>query len=185
MSKLFFIIGNSGSGKDSLVQEAIENYPSDRKEIKIPVRVITRPPSPETEDYESVDEETFLKWQEEGKFALTWYIYGLHYGIRTEILEWMRQGHPVIVNVSRKIIESARKQFDNLKVIFVQVPFEITAARIKDRGREDEEAMQARLERARKNQTYPSADYTVDNSGDLKIAAKSMLNYILSAVSGK
>ena len=45
--------------------------------------------------------------------------------------------------------------------------------------------MQARLERVRKNQTYPSADYTVDNSGDLKIAAKSMLNYILSAVSGK
>ncbi len=103
------------------------------------MRVITRPPSPETEDYESVDDETFLKWEKEGKFSLTWHIYGLHYGIRTEILEWMTQGHPVIINVSRKIIDNARKQFKNLRVIFVQVPFEITAARIKDRGRENEE----------------------------------------------
>jgi ribose 1,5-bisphosphokinase len=152
------------------------------KEIKIPVRVITRPPSPETEDYESVDDETFLKWKEEGKFALTWFIYGFHYGIRTQILDWLKLGHPVIINVSRKIIGRARKQFENLKVIFVHVPFEITATRIKDRGREDEEAMQARLERARKNQNLPSADFVVDNSGDLKIAAKTMLDYILSEI---
>ena len=180
MGKLFFIVGNSGSGKDSLVQEVIDMYPPTEKEIKIPVRVITRPPSPETEDYESIDDATFLKWDKEEKFALTWFIYGLHYGIRTEIFEWLELGHPVIINVSRKIIESARKRFKNLKVIFVHVPFEITAARIKDRGREDKEAMQARLERARKNQNLPSADFVVDNSGDLKIAAKTMLDYILS-----
>ncbi len=182
MTKLFFVVGNSGSGKDTLIQEVIEMYPKELKSIKIPVRVITRPPSPETEDYESIDEETFLKWKDEGKFALTWYIYGLHYGIRSEILEWMLNGHPVIINVSRKIIESARKKFESLKVIFVHVPFEITSARIKERGREDEQAMKARLERARKNQNLPSADFVVDNSGDLKTAAKTMLDYILSVL---
>lgn len=182
MSKLFFVVGNSGSGKDSLIQFVIDNYPKELKSIKIPIRVVTRPPSPETEDYESVDEETFLKWEKEGEFALTWHIYELHYGIRKEIYDWMNEGHPVIINVSRKILESARKQFKNLKVIFVYVPFEISAVRIKDRGREDEEAMQARLERAKQNQILPSADFTVDNSGNLDIAAKTMLNYILSEV---
>jgi ribose 1,5-bisphosphokinase len=182
MSKLFFIVGNSGSGKDSLVQEVIRLYPENHKEIKIPIRVITRPPSPETEDYESVNEKTFLQWEKEGKFALTWYIYGLYYGVRNDILEWMKQGHPVIINVSRLIIESSRKRFPNLRVVFVQVPFEITAARIRERGREEKEAMQARLDRARKNQTLPDADFVVDNSGDLEIAAKLLLEYILSEV---
>ncbi len=182
MSKLFFIVGNSGSGKDSLVQQVIDTYPPNQKEIKIPVRVITRPPSPETEDYESVDEETFQKWEKEGKFVLTWFIYGLHYGIRTEIIDWMKDGHPVIINVSRKIIEAARTRFENLRVIFVQVPFEITAARIRERGRENQVAMQARLERARKNQVFPGADCVIDNSGDLESAGKDLLDYILSEV---
>ncbi len=182
MSKLFFIVGNSGSGKDSLIQEVIENYPPELKKIKIPKRVITRPPSPETEDYISVDEQAFLEWKNKGEFALTWCIYGLHYGIRKEILDWMAAGHPVIINVSRKIIETARKQFNNLKVIFVYVPFEITASRIKERAREDEDAMQARLERARENQNLPGADFVVDNSGDLKTAAETLLKYILSEV---
>jgi phosphonate metabolism protein PhnN/1,5-bisphosphokinase (PRPP-forming) len=182
MSKLFFIVGNSGSGKDSLVQEVIKSYPKNLKEIKIPKRVISRPPSPETEDYESVDEKTFLQWEKEEKFALTWHIYGLHYGVKKEIMEWMKQGHPVLINVSRLIIESARKRFPNLRVVFVQVPFEITKARIKERGREDEEGMQARLDRARKNQTLPNADFVVDNSGKLEHAAKTLLDYILSEI---
>ncbi|MBN2155854.1 MAG: hypothetical protein JW776_07405 [Candidatus Lokiarchaeota archaeon] len=182
MSKLFFVVGNSGSGKDSLIQEVEKMYPKNQKSIKIPTRVITRPLSPETEIFESVDENTFLKWESEGKFIFSWYIYGLHYGIRTEILEWIKKGHPVVVNVSRKIIEEARKQFHNLRVIFVHVPFEITVVRLKERGREDPKAMQKRLTRALKNQYLSDADFIVDNRGDLKEAAKSMLDYILSEV---
>jgi len=182
MSILFFVVGNSGSGKDSLIQEVIKIYPPDLKSIKNPIRVITRPPSSETEEYESVDERTFLKWKQQGKFSLTWYIYGLHYGIRTEILDWLAQGHPVIINVSRNIIQSARKQFSNLRVIFVYVPYEIITARIQDRRRENEEAMKERLERARTNQNLPDADYIVDNTRELGTAAQNLLNYILSEV---
>ncbi|MCP4760168.1 MAG: phosphonate metabolism protein/1,5-bisphosphokinase (PRPP-forming) PhnN [archaeon] len=182
MSKLFLIVGNSGSGKDSLILEAKNNYPKDLKEIKIPMRVITRPPSPETEDFESIDEENFIKLKEQGGFALDWHIYDLYYGVRINIEQWIADGHPVLINVSRKIIDFAREKYPDLKLIFVRVPFEITAQRIKDRGRENEEAMKERLERARKNQEQPGADFIVDNSGDLEKAGKKLLEYILSEV---
>ncbi|MBD3352888.1 MAG: phosphonate metabolism protein/1,5-bisphosphokinase (PRPP-forming) PhnN [Candidatus Lokiarchaeota archaeon] len=182
MSRLFLIVGNSGSGKDSLIWEVQKNFPKDMKSIKVPKRVITRPPSPETEDFESADESTFLKIKEKGGFALDWHIYNLYYGVRKNIEEWLAEGHPVLINVSRKIIDMARDRYPDLRVIFVKVPYEITAQRIKERGRENEEKMKARLERARKNQDFPSADFTVDNSGDLETAGQILMDYIISEV---
>lgn len=182
MTKLFLIVGNSGSGKDSLIQAVKNKFSIQNKEIKVPIRVITRPISPDTEDFESVSEDAFNKLKAQRAFALDWYIYGLYYGVRKNIEEWIAQGHPVLINVSRSILNDAKKKYPDLKIIFVKVTFEITANRIKERGREDTEAMKKRLERARKNQNLASADYVVDNSGDLEEAAKKMLEYIISEI---
>ncbi|TFG23408.1 MAG: hypothetical protein EU532_13535, partial [Promethearchaeota archaeon] len=57
--------------------------------------------------------------ENENKFALKWHIYGLDYGIPVEIDEWLKKGHPVIVNVSRTIIQEAKNIYMNLKVIFI------------------------------------------------------------------
>lgn len=179
MTKLFLIVGNSGSGKDSLIWEVQNNFPDDLPSVKVPKRVITRPPSPETEDFESIDEEGFLELRKQGEFALDWHIYDLYYGVRKEIEDWMEAGHPVLINVSRTIIDEARGKYPECKIVFVKVPFEITAQRIKDRGREDEEDMKPRLERARKHQSLPGADFVVDNSGDLEVAGQKMLEIIL------
>ncbi|MHA1839677.1 MAG: hypothetical protein ACTSYO_06955 [Candidatus Ranarchaeia archaeon] len=185
MSHLFLVVGNSGSGKDSLITEVKKKYPKGLKPLKTPIRVITRPPSPDTEDFESVSVDMFLKLKRQGAFALDWHIYGLYYGVRKEILEWLKSGHPVLVNVSRKIIDETRKKIPGTKVIFVKVPFEVTEERIRQRGRETSQALKARLERAKKNQELPSADFTVDNTGDLEEAANKMLAYIVDTVAEK
>lgn len=185
MTKLFLVVGNSGSGKDSLIQAVKNKFSIQNKEIKVPIRVITRPASPDTEDFESISEEAFNILKNQGEFALDWYIYGLYYGVRKKIDLWMSQGNPVLINVSRSILNVAKQKYPHLKIIFVKVPFEITAKRIKKRAREDVESIKKRMERARKNQNLPSADFVVDNSGDLEEAAKQMLNYIVAATSSR
>ena len=182
IGKLFFIVGNSGSGKDSLIWEVQKNLPKDLKPVKVPQRVITRPPSPDTEDFESATEKEFLELKKEDAFAFDWHIYDLYYGVRINILDWIKNGHPVLINVSRNILKEVRQKIPEMKIIFVKVPFEITAARIKARGRENEEKMKGRLERAKLNQDLPIADFVVDNSGDLEEAGKVLLNYILSEI---
>ncbi|MFX1600465.1 MAG: hypothetical protein ACFFB6_07700, partial [Promethearchaeota archaeon] len=94
-------------------------------------------------------------------------------------------GHPVVINVSRTIVKEAREKFENVKVIFIEVPFETSYQRIKDRKRESEDLLKARIERARLNQKFPDADFIIDNSGDLDDAVNQFLNYILKFIKEK
>ena len=120
--------------------------------------------------------------EQQGKFALKWEIYGLNYGVPSEIDEWLEKGHPVIVNVSRMIIDEAREIYDNLKVIFIEVPLEITIKRIKERGRESGQLLHERMRRAEKNQKFPGADFVVDNSRELDNAINEFLKYLIMNV---
>jgi len=176
---LFLVVGNSGSGKDSIISGVINKYPSNLRKIYLVKRFITRTSS-ETEKNYSITPEEFKKLELKGSFALKWHIYGLDYGIPIEIEDWLKNGNPVIVNVSRTIINKTREIYANLKVIFIEVPFEITLHRLKKRGRESEELLNERIERAKTHQKLPDADFIVDNSGDLDYAIDQFLNYIVS-----
>ena len=176
---LFLIVGNSGSGKDSIISGVINKYPSNLKQLYAPKRYITRPPS-KFEENISITPERFREMEMNGKFALKWNIYELNYGIPIEIENSLKNGHHVIINVSRTIVKQARDKYKNIRVIFISVPFEITLQRIKDRKRESDDLLKERIERARNNQKLPEADYVVDNSGDLDDAINELLDYIMN-----
>ena len=175
---LFLVIGNSGSGKDSIISGAIKKYPEELKKIHLTKRYITRPPS-EFEDNFTITEDKFKEMNKEGKFALKWHIYHLDYGVPIEIDDWLKDGHPVIVNVSRTIIDEARELYENIKVVFIEVPFDITMQRVQNRGREKGELLDERLERAKTHQKFPGADFIVNNAGELDDAINQFLNYLV------
>lgn len=179
--QLFLIVGNSGSGKDSLLKEVLQRWPSSARPIKIPKRYISRP-AHDSEPFVSVTSKEFADLKQQGKFCLTWHVYDTDYGVPMTIIDWLNQGGMVIVNVSRRIIPQARQLIPELKVIFVCVPLEITLQRISARQREfeDDPVFQQRLARAKDNQTLPEADFVVDNSVPLDKAAEEMLGYLLS-----
>ncbi len=179
--QLFLIVGNSGSGKDSLLKAVLKRWPADARPIRIPQRYITRP-AHDSEPFISVTPEVFEDLKQQGKFCLAWHVYDTDYGIPVTMVNWLQQGDSVIVNVSRKIIPQARQLRPDLKVIFVSVPLEVTLQRIKMRSRESEDArgFQQRLARARKHQTMAHADFVVDNSASLEAAAGELVGYMLS-----
>ena len=88
----------------------------------------------------------------------------------------------MLVNVSRKIIPQARGLVPGLKVIYINVPLEITWRRLKSRRREAENdpAFKQRLQRAKENQSPQGADCIIDNSDSLNASAEELLNYLLS-----
>ncbi|MFX1410916.1 MAG: phosphonate metabolism protein/1,5-bisphosphokinase (PRPP-forming) PhnN [Promethearchaeota archaeon] len=178
---LFLVVGNSGSGKDSIINGVSKKYPLGLKKLHVVKRYITRPPS-ETEDNYFVSSNDFNRLIEQGKLAFKWNIYGFDYGIPIEIDDWLKEGHPVLVNVSRTIVQEAREKYENIKIIFIEVPFKITLQRLKSRERENEQGLHKRIERAQNNQTFPSADFTVDNSGDLEDAINQFLEFLLKNI---
>jgi len=178
---LILVVGNSGSGKDSIMKGVKERFPSELKSLYLTQRIITRPSS-DTEDNIAVTPEDFKKMSSQGRFALEWHIYSLDYGVPIEIDELMKKGHSVLVNVSRSIVKEARNIYQNILVVFIEVPFEITLERVKERSRESGVRLEERIQRAKKNQIFPDADFSVDNSGDLEDAINQFLNYLLTAV---
>lgn len=175
---LFLVVGNSGSGKDSIIAGAMKKYPDNLKKLHVPKRYITRPAG-EYEQNISITEKEFKQMKRAGRFALSWHIYHLYYGVPIEIDKWLQAGEPVVVNVSRTIIDDARTKYRNLKVIFIKVPFEVTFKRIKERGRETGTLLQERIKRAKTHQTCDKADYLVDNSGTLDQSVDQFLELLI------
>jgi len=179
---LFLLVGNSGSGKDTLLRWAMGHWPNDVPQLYVPRRVITRPPSPETEDYISVSPEEFKDRAGRGDFALTWQSYSFYYGVPKTIKEYLEKGLPVIVNVSRQIIDDTRKQYPNVKVVFIHVPVGILMERLKKRGREGDAEIEGRLLRAEINENQPDADFTVENSGTVEEGGKQLLDALIRGI---
>ena len=179
--QLFLIVGNSGSGKDSLLEEVMTRWPASAKPLKIPRRYITRP-AHESEPFVPVTPQDFAGLRRQGKFCLNWYVYDTHYGVPATAIKWLKEGDLVIVNVSRAIIPQARQLVPGLKVIFISVPLASTLQRITSRNREslNDRGFKQRLARAKANQTLTDADFVVDNSGSLKAAVDELLGYLLS-----
>jgi len=182
--QLFLIVGNSGSGKDSLLEEVMTRWPASAKALKISRRYITRP-AHKSEPFVPVTPQDFEGLRQQGKFCLNWHVYDTHYGVPMTTIKWLKEGDLVIVNVSRAIIPQARQLVPDLKVIFVSVPLESTLQRMTSRNREslNDPGFKQRLARAQENQTLTDADFVVDNSGSLKAAVDELLGYLLSFTS--
>lgn len=180
---LIFIVGNSGSGKDAIVQALIQSWPSSYPPLRIAQRYITRPPHT-SEPFISVTPDVFQSLQKQGKFIFSWHIYDLDYGIPYDVFDFVNRGEIVIVNVSRTILNDAKKRYPQIKIVFVKVPLSITTERMKTRQRENpsDPQFQERLERARENQDLDDVDCVVDNSGNLDYAVQQVNDYLVGLI---
>ncbi len=185
MSKgfLILIVGNSGSGKDAIVQALLQQWPSSFPPLRIAQRFITRPPHP-SEPFISVSFEEFQALLKQNKFIFSWHIYDLDYGVPYEVLDYANRGEIVIINVSRTILQEARLRYPQIKIIFVKVPLVITMERMKSRQRESpsDPQFQERLARARENQDLVDVDCVVDNSGTLQYAVQQLHEYLVGLI---
>jgi ribose 1,5-bisphosphokinase len=181
---LFLIVGNSGSGKDSLIRRARDLWPDAVAPFRVPRRYITRPPHP-SEPHRAVSREAFQRLLREGRFCLSWRSHGLDYGVPAEVARWIDEGARVLVNVSRQVIPAARERFSRVRVVFVSVPLAVSAERIRRRGRETGEGeAESRLARAAENAHPDGVDLVIDNSGSLDRAARELRDFLLAAGTG-
>ncbi|CCQ72934.1 phosphonate metabolism protein/1,5-bisphosphokinase (PRPP-forming) PhnN [Magnetospira sp. QH-2] len=163
---LFLIVGPSGSGKDSLLNGARVAL-ADKSDVIFVRRVITRPASAGGENHRAVDEATFEKMRSDKAFALHWDAHDLRYGVPAEVRGDLAQGRKVVVNASRGILDTARASFPKVQVISVTVPQGILAQRLRARGRENEQQIQRRLERAQAFDLKGNDVVALDNGGSL------------------
>ena len=172
MSCLYYVVGPSGVGKDSLISFARLWFEKAGRTLIYCHRYITCEPGRPGEDQIVLSEYEFSRREALGFFALTWRSHGNAYGLGSEIRTWLRARVPVIVNGSRGALPEADKVFGPALVpVLVEADPEVLLSRLEGRGRETGEALRSRVRRG--------ADYgdirhprlrRIDNSGALETA---------------
>jgi ribose 1,5-bisphosphokinase len=186
--RLIYLMGPSGSGKDSLLNAARERLAE--RNCVIARRVITRSAEAVGEDAIGVSPAEFDQQEAAGAFALSWRANGLAYGIPRQIDDWLAAGQDVLVNGSRGYLPQARERYPELLAILLQVDEAALRQRLQARGRESAEQIEARLTRSRELQPLPhpsgergdaDSQWLLNNSGPLEQTVTQLLQLLSDA----
>ncbi|MCY1177383.1 Ribose 1,5-bisphosphate phosphokinase PhnN [compost metagenome] len=175
--RLIFLVGPSGSGKDSLIDASREQMAL--AGVEIARRVITRSAEAKGEAAQGVTPEQFDTLRAQGAFAMHWRANGLDYGIPRQVDQWLAAGRAVLVNGSRAYLPEARQRYPDLLAVLVEVKPEVLRQRLLARGRETAEEVEQRLARSARLQAAadPSV-HVLDNSTTLQAAVAAFVSLL-------
>jgi ribose 1,5-bisphosphokinase len=167
--RLVYVMGPSGSGKDTIMQRGREAVAG-----SLPVvfahRYITRPEGMGGENHVALSEKDFELRRERGLFALHWRSHGWSYGLGVEMDAWLAAGLNVVMNGSREYFPTALDRYPDMVAVLVSVEPDVLRERLAARGRENAAGIEARLERALNFPVSRDGLVVIDNSGSLEDA---------------
>ncbi len=158
------ITGPSGSGKTTICRKLLEKC----NDLEYSVSVTTRKRRPQEQngkDYIFVDENTFKKWVEEGKFLEWQPVYGDYYGTLRETVEKiLEKGKNVLMDLDLKGTKNVKRMRPDSVTIFIMPPsIEELKNRLKKRG-DEKEVIEKRLKESEKEiKQFKDFDYVVLN----------------------
>ncbi|MBU0785088.1 MAG: phosphonate metabolism protein/1,5-bisphosphokinase (PRPP-forming) PhnN [Gammaproteobacteria bacterium] len=178
MSKrLFYVVGPSGSGKDSIMAYARAQL-AGQPMVQFAHRYITRPAQAGGENHIALSPAEFQARVQAGLFAMHWQSHGNRYGIGTEINQWLGKGITVVVNGSREYLPQALLLYPELLPVTIEVAPDILKQRLMRRGRETEADIEARINRNRTMQLSHPEGSRLNNNGTLEEAGNVLVNLI-------
>jgi ribose 1,5-bisphosphokinase len=174
--RLVLVVGPSGAGKDTLIAGARAACADDAS-VVFPRRVVTRPSSA-AEDHDAMAVDEFTQAVADGAFALWWDAHGHRYGIRSIINDEIRAGRTIVCNVSRTIIDLARRRYSCVTVVLITAPKELLEARLACRDRPSDGRLAERIHRSAEVGSNIDAEVVIRNVGNPKAGVRRMLNAI-------
>ncbi|KEY57907.1 ribose 1,5-bisphosphokinase [Serratia sp. DD3] len=175
MAYLIYLMGASGSGKDSLLELLRAETTAGPL---VAHRYITRPAELGGENHIALSEAEFMHRRAQKLFALDWQAHQYHYALGIEIDLWLRQGNDVVVNGSRAHLPQALSRYGSqLLPVCLQVSPTVLRQRLEQRGRENVAQIEQRLLRAANyQQSLPVSCHRLDNNGFLAETLDALLS---------
>ncbi|SKA27096.1 ribose 1,5-bisphosphokinase [Enhydrobacter aerosaccus] len=176
-SALVYVMGPSGAGKDSVLARA-RALLAPEAPVVFAHRYITRPTEAGGENHIALSPREFALRRSHGLFAFHWQAHGNDYGIGREIHAWRKAGLTVVISGSREHFEKVGGVDDDTYPVLITAPPEMLAERLAARGREDESAALARLDRGMAYEVKDPRLVTIVNDGALDTAATAFVSLL-------
>jgi len=174
--RLILVVGPSGAGKDTLITGARAECAHDPA-VVFPRRIITRAATA-SEDHDTISEQMFRRAVAAGAFALCWEAHGLCYAIPGSIDADIRLGKTVVCNVSRTMVEPARRSYASVIVVHVTAPRHVLESRLASRDRRSDENLAERVTRAAAGDQDIEPDVVIHNVGEPGAGIRRLVNVI-------
>jgi len=175
--RLIYVVGASGSGKDTLMGHARQRLAGDSR-VCFAHRYITRPATAGGENHVALSTDEFIARQNGKLFAMHWSSHGMQYGIGIEINQWLAKGITVVINGSRQYLNEARQRYPELLPVTIDVDTDVLRDRLLARGREDAESIEQRLRRHEMLQLQPQSGVLIQNNGPIEVAGEELVRLI-------
>ncbi len=182
-NKLLYLVGASGSGKDTLLSQVREEIDYEQMSVIFAHRYITRQVELSGENHICLSVKEFLLRNKKGFFAMNWQSHGNYYGIGCEINEWLKSDSLVVMNGSREYIPKALVQYPEMHICIIETSPEKLKERLMQRGRESIQEIEERLKRAGEfSAEYPNT-IRINNDGSIENTKKQFMQ-VLTKLSG-
>ncbi|MBT9476333.1 phosphonate metabolism protein/1,5-bisphosphokinase (PRPP-forming) PhnN [Polaromonas sp.] len=176
-TRLIYVVGASGSGKDSLMRYARDDL-AGKQNVVFAHRYITRAADAGGENHVALSPDEFEARRKARLFAMHWQSHGHAYGIGIEVNQWLAKGITVVVNGSREYLLEAAKLYPELLPVWVEVSPEVLRERLEARGRESASDIEARLARHRAIDVDSRCGAVIRNDGELRVAGDALVELI-------
>lgn len=179
--RLVYVIGPSGSGKDSIIAYASGRLSTEPDAPIFVRRHITRPAESGGEDHLPISPQDFDDACASGRFALAWRGNGHGYGVDAAIDLELAAGRHAVLNGSRAYLPKAAARYAGLKPVLIRIDPAVLRERLASRGRENPVEIEARVQRALAFERVEHRDLTeIANDGKLEQAGEAFLALLRS-----
>src|SRR5689334_17900427 len=116
--RLFYVVGASGVGKDTLIAYARGRIGGSSRVVFAP-RYITRPAENGGENHVELTLAEFAQRESLGLFSMAWDSHGYRYAIGIEMDAWLEKGLTVVVNGSRAYVPAVRERYPDIAIVWI------------------------------------------------------------------
>lgn len=168
---LFYLVGPSGVGKDSLL-EALREDPEIRA-LHVARRYITRPARRGDDHHIEIDAAEFERRAGADEFLFAWESHGFSYAVEASLRERLSAGEDVVVNGSRAYLDQALEKMPATVPVWMSVSEAILRQRLEQRGRDNANEIEHRLSRSRDLEPERDPAWSlIVNDGSLREACR-------------
>lgn len=147
--KLFIISSPSGTGKTTLVEKLMQEFPD---KITRSITCTTRSAREnelEGKDYFFLTEEEFHHKAKQGEFLESAEVFGYHYGtLKADVEKLLSQGRHVILVIDTQGAKQVKRQRDAVSIFISPPSMEELDRRLQKRGTETKQSLERRLRKA-------------------------------------